>query len=171
MGAAAYFARLVPAALIFVVAGCESSAVVPMTDRSQSSVPPARVTGSQASRSATDVHIVRHGDTLYSIAWQAGVDFRRLARWNGITPPYVIKPEQRIVFRPQARVAVATKQPSRAAPTASSQSARAAPASTGVLPVRSWVWPADGRVAEKFSLTRGNKGIDIGRDGAGGRGR
>lgn len=161
MGAAGYFARLASVALIFMVAGCGGSAVVPVTDRSQSTVPPARVTGTQASRSATGVHIVRRGDTLYSIAWQAGFDFRRLAQWNGIAPPYVIKPGQRIAFRPQARTAVATKQPSRAAPTASTQPAHAAPTSAGVLPVNSWVWPADGRVAGKFSLTRGNKGIDI----------
>ncbi|RMG35966.1 MAG: LysM domain-containing protein, partial [Gammaproteobacteria bacterium] len=33
---------------------------------------------------------VREGDTLYSIAWRRNIDFRSLARWNGIRPPYVI---------------------------------------------------------------------------------
>ena len=167
MGAAEYIVRLAPVALLFVLAGCGGPAVAPMTDRSQSSAPPARVTGTQATRSAADVHIVRRGDTLYSIAWQAGVDFRRLAQWNGITPPYVLKPGQRISFRPRAGTVAATKQPSRAASTASTQPARATPKNARALPVNSWVWPADGRVAAKFSLTRGNKGIDIvGRAGA-----
>ncbi|MDH3377998.1 MAG: peptidoglycan DD-metalloendopeptidase family protein, partial [Gammaproteobacteria bacterium] len=120
-----------------------------------------RVTGTQAQRGGADVHIVRRGDTLYSIAWQAGVDFRRLAQWNAIVPPYLIKPGQRIAFRPRVRAADVAKQPSRATPTASSQPARAAPTGAGNLPVKSWVWPADGHVTEKFSITRGNKGIDI----------
>lgn len=39
---------------------------------------------------------VIRGDTLFSIAWDIGVDFRTLARWNGIRSPYVIKPGQRL---------------------------------------------------------------------------
>lgn len=40
------------------------------------------------------------GDTLYSIAWEAGADFRELAAWNRIGPPYLIKPGQRLRLRP-----------------------------------------------------------------------
>ena len=38
---------------------------------------------------------VRSGDTLYSIAWRYGLDYRELARWNVIDPPYVIFPVSR----------------------------------------------------------------------------
>ncbi len=38
--------------------------------------------------------IVVHGDTLYSIAWETGRDYRELAKWNGIRPPFTIKPGQ-----------------------------------------------------------------------------
>jgi lipoprotein NlpD len=34
------------------------------------------------------------GDTLYSIAFRNGVDFRDLAQWNGISAPYTIWPGQ-----------------------------------------------------------------------------
>ncbi|RMG38247.1 MAG: LysM peptidoglycan-binding domain-containing protein, partial [Gammaproteobacteria bacterium] len=42
----------------------------------------------------------REGDTLYSIAWRRNIDFRSLARWNGIRPPYVIHPGQLIRLQP-----------------------------------------------------------------------
>lgn len=41
-------------------------------------------------------HIVSKGDTLYSIAWNYGYDYRDVAAWNSISPPYVIYPGQRI---------------------------------------------------------------------------
>ncbi|MBZ9540407.1 peptidoglycan DD-metalloendopeptidase family protein [Modicisalibacter tunisiensis] len=37
---------------------------------------------------------VEAGDTLYGIAWRNNMDFRELARLNGITPPYRIQPGQ-----------------------------------------------------------------------------
>lgn len=35
-------------------------------------------------------HTVRPGDTLYSIAWHYGYDYREVAAWNRIGPPYRI---------------------------------------------------------------------------------
>ncbi|GAB3040864.1 peptidoglycan DD-metalloendopeptidase family protein [Oleiagrimonas citrea] len=50
-----------------------------------------------ASGPMTDTHYtVVRGDTLYSIAFRAGVDFRDLAHWNGIPAPYVIHPGRRL---------------------------------------------------------------------------
>jgi lipoprotein NlpD len=45
---------------------------------------------------------VRPGDTLYSIAWESGRDYRELAAWNDIDPPYLIKPGQVIRLYPSA---------------------------------------------------------------------
>ena len=39
-------------------------------------------------------YVVRGGDTLYSVAWGHGVDFRRLATVNNLHPPYPLKPGQ-----------------------------------------------------------------------------
>ena len=39
---------------------------------------------------------VVRGDTLYSIAWESGQDYRELATWNRISPPYLIKPGQQL---------------------------------------------------------------------------
>ncbi|MFT5162680.1 MAG: lipoprotein NlpD, partial [Alteromonadaceae bacterium] len=45
-------------------------------------------------------HKVSKGDTLYSIAWRAGIDFRSLAKLNKISAPYPIFIDQIIVLRP-----------------------------------------------------------------------
>lgn len=42
------------------------------------------------------VHVVQRGDTLYSIAFRHGLEYRQVASWNGIAPPYTIYPGQRI---------------------------------------------------------------------------
>ena len=54
-------------------------------------------------------YLVLKGDTLYSIAFRKGVDFRDLAQWNGIAAPYTIWPGQRLTLAPSHSVA-ATRQ-------------------------------------------------------------
>lgn len=39
-------------------------------------------------------HMVRKGDTVYSIAFRNQLDYRELARWNGIGSDYLIRPGQ-----------------------------------------------------------------------------
>jgi len=62
-----------------------------------------------------EVHVVRPGDTLYSIAWRHGLDYQYVARINGIGPPYTIYVDQRIQLRgdvgPEAPAAVASVPP------------------------------------------------------------
>ncbi|MGH8157048.1 MAG: peptidoglycan DD-metalloendopeptidase family protein [Rhodanobacter sp.] len=50
---------------------------------------------------------VTKGDTLYSIAFRKGVDFRDLAQWNEIAAPYTIWPGQRLMLSPPSRTTVA----------------------------------------------------------------
>jgi lipoprotein NlpD len=45
------------------------------------------------------------GDTLYSIAFRNGVDFRNLAQWNAVAAPYTIHPGQRLRLSPAASAA------------------------------------------------------------------
>jgi lipoprotein NlpD len=51
---------------------------------------------------------VKVGDTLHSIAWGLELDYQALARWNGIPPPYQIRPGQTLLIRPP-RPGVAAK--------------------------------------------------------------
>jgi lipoprotein NlpD len=41
-----------------------------------------------------DYRVVLSGETLYSISWDVGVDFRTLAQWNHIGPPYLLRAGQ-----------------------------------------------------------------------------
>lgn len=64
--------------------------------------------GPEPARSAAHTRIpggsytVIKGDTLYSIAFRNGVDFRDLAHWNGVAEPYTIWPGQRLTLSPDA---------------------------------------------------------------------
>jgi len=51
-----------------------------------------------AKATSSKVHIVRKGDTLYSIAWQNGKDYRSLAKWNNISHPYTIYKGQKLTL-------------------------------------------------------------------------
>lgn len=48
-------------------------------------------------------YTVTRGDTLYSIAWRYEKDFRDIAEWNNISPPYEIYVGQRLVMQPVSR--------------------------------------------------------------------
>lgn len=49
-------------------------------------------------------YVVQPGDTLYSIAFRFGRDWKELAGSNRIASPYTIKPKQRIYFARKAPV-------------------------------------------------------------------
>lgn len=59
-------------------------------------------------------YLVRRGDTLYAIAFNFGLDWRDLARWNGIDEPYLIYPDQPLRMSPPARATVAETRPAAA---------------------------------------------------------
>ncbi len=48
-------------------------------------------------------HHVRPGDTLYSIAFDYGLDYREVARWNRISPPYRIYAGQQLSLIPPGK--------------------------------------------------------------------
>lgn len=70
--------------LTLTVAGCASSGSAPQ-------VSDLSVSRNQQPKQAVTV---QSGDTLYGIAWRNNMDFRELARINGISPPYRIEPGQ-----------------------------------------------------------------------------
>jgi len=50
-----------------------------------------------------EFHVVKKGDTLYSIALDYGQDYRELAAWNNLTDPALIRPDQRLrLFAPNS---------------------------------------------------------------------
>ncbi|MEL1265207.1 peptidoglycan DD-metalloendopeptidase family protein [Pseudoxanthomonas putridarboris] len=146
---------------LLVLAACSSTVV--------------RETPSSASRPASQPKYgqtvrVQRGDTLYGIAFRNGVDFRDMARWNGIGSPYTIYPGQVLRLYPSdgrapatagtAKPPATTTTPRPAQPPATTAPPPAAPtpASSGF----SWRWPAEGHVIGRFSSGDATKqGIDI----------
>ena len=56
-------------------------------------------------------HFVEPGETLYSISWAYGHDYRQVAQWNEISSPYIVKKGQRLrVAPPRSKSAKAKKQ-------------------------------------------------------------
>jgi lipoprotein NlpD len=41
-------------------------------------------------------HVVERGETLSSISWMYGHDYQKVAQWNQVKPPYVIREGQRL---------------------------------------------------------------------------
>jgi lipoprotein NlpD len=86
-------------------------------------------------------HIVRKGETLYSIAWRYGKDPDTLARWNGIGDGSLIYPGQVIRLTP----------PSASARNTSPAQGRRQPLpSMPSEPPPAWIWPTDGRIDVAF---------------------
>ena len=72
-----------------IVSGCGGGgiAIAPVQSPIESAVP-----------GRGNAHVVGRGDTLYSIAWRLGLDYRVLAEVNSIRDPYTIYTGQRLVI-------------------------------------------------------------------------
>lgn len=90
------------------------------------------------SAAAGRTHLVVRGDTLYGIAFRHGLDYRDLARWNAIAPPYTIFPGQRLRLD-AARATSASRTPAssatvRTSPAAAHAAAPATPTAASTAP-------------------------------------
>jgi len=113
-------------------------------------------------------HLVQRGDSLYSVSWSYGYDYKDVARWNGLQPPYELTPGQRIRFVQQAGVKQsATPKPAIVEPATPVTHSPTHPPhmpvtekSTGAI---AWHWPADGAIIGRFDPNDPlKKGINIG---------
>ena len=122
-------------------------------------------------------YTVRKGDTLYSISWRFGMDYKEVARINGIRAPYTIYVGQKLSFKSTSRPPTTSKaqtaqvKPATAAPAAKPQPAPTAQPAPKPAPAKEtfvgsqnlqWRWPTYGRVISTYSNSSpGRKGIDI----------
>src|SRR6185503_20008778 len=103
---------------------------------------------------APEEYIVRAGDTLYSIARRYGLDYRDVARWNGISPDDIIRPGDRLRLEPAAGAATARRPEAPRAPRASPDDPEHRPPT--------WRWPVDvGTVAGLVRQPSGGVGLRI----------
>jgi len=116
-------------------------------------------------------HIVAKGETLFSIAWRYGLEYRGLARANGIDSTYTIHPGQVIRLTDSAADVVSPAPSAAPVNKGSNAISKSSPSVASVTrpPVKSmgegevrWQWPASGKIMQKFSgAANANKGIDI----------
>ncbi len=146
--------------------GCVNNAVAPITNKSsakQRSVTLQRAGDPQKrptdSRPAT--YKVRSGDTLYSIAWRFGVDFRKLATWNRLSNPNLIRVGQGLrLHAPRAQPRPPTARTNPRTPPTKPKLIKPSPAVKLTSRPIKWSWPADGTVKPATSAL-GTKGIEI----------
>jgi lipoprotein NlpD len=129
-----------------------------------------------------NTHVVRRGETLFSIAWRYGVDVRRLAATNNIVSPYTIYPNQQLNLKLNS--AVSKTSSSRSNSTASNSAVKLVrPSKVPVVPSQKassktktstptanvaantssqWLWPVKGKVISAYSFSSAtHKGIDL----------
>lgn len=144
--------------------------------------PATAVVVAQQGVSGTGKHVVQKGETLYSLAFSIGRDWRDLASDNNIASPYVIYPGQTIYLSGKAKtttattvnttthdsggVKVTTTRPNVQTTSSKTTTATTAPVKDTPKPttavVGGWTWPALGKVIGTYSPSAAlNKGIDI----------
>jgi lipoprotein NlpD len=111
------------------------------------------VTGCVAERSVTSpaTYVVRTGDTISAIATRFHLDYRELARWNGVGADFRIDVGQILTLSPPRSATQLAPRVSAKAP---------APASPKVTSV-SWNWPAEGSVLTPVTQPAGGVGVRI----------
>lgn len=132
-------------------------------------------------------HKVKPGETLYSISWRAGVDFRQLARLNKISKPYQIFPGQVLTLQTslQAQSNQSSRQKSKVetSPQSKNHKKSIANKNSGEYgktqqdqkhkkevkkdpfpsKVRRWRYPSKGNIITGYSSKEnGNNGLDFG---------
>ncbi|KKM27913.1 hypothetical protein LCGC14_1569950 [marine sediment metagenome] len=141
--------------------------------------------GSASTPSSGSSYKVKKGDTLYSISFRYGMDYKELAAMNNIRSPYNIYVNQKIYFSKTksttsttSRNKVVTKQksestskwqPARQPKLATKTTAATSTVNKSTTPSSSsanqnlaWRWPTVGKVISTYSLSSaGRKGIDI----------
>jgi len=162
---------------LLLLTSCASHSPAPVLDRSKT----------VTNRPKT--HIVVPGDTLFSIAWRYGLKYEILAKYNGIAPPYVIRPSQVIRLDvagssvPATSKQQAAKRASGVNPPAQTGRGKPAPlikndkarqenktATSGTVANKTqtwaapqWRWPVRGPLLSSFQGSNAlNKGIDLG---------
>jgi lipoprotein NlpD len=114
---------------------------------------------SSAPTKAPATYTVKRGDTLSEIASRHRLNYKDIARWNGIARDYVIYPGQKLKLYPAGKQRVAsTSTPARATPGASTR-----PPKTSQIvgpPVR-WQWPVIGGKATLTTRPNGGYGLTI----------
>ncbi len=157
--------RLIPLLCVgMILSGCLAPGKPLVAERSPAYTSGPYGSGDPLSKS----YVVQKGDTLYSIAWRFELDYKGLARANGVRAPYRIVPGQRLSLvtqlAPSTRILAPVDSPPAASasqPKPSSQPLNRAGSKNNVASgelAKVWTWPLGIKPYTEFG--RGNKGLD-----------
>jgi lipoprotein NlpD len=156
--------------IVLIVSACSSNRAADVDERSRQYTYRGKI------------HRVAKGETLFSIAWRYGVDFKKLAEFNGIKPPYTIYPSQQIrldirsangkIFSSETSSPNSKKSILASKSDGSSRSiyrsgnrsdgASISPNNDNFQSSPKWQWPVAGKMIAPFQGETGlNKGIDL----------
>ena len=155
--------RLLAGLFILVLAACQSGYQTTQ-NRQRMSTKPAKPAVQAAPKSQeTGTVTVQAGDTVFGIAFRAGLNYRDVAAWNGIDDPYTIRVGQKLRLSPPAKSAPAL-------PNQKTVLNKTIPVDEPVpvkpaVPVLSnitWQWPAKGEIIGRYIAgDKTNQGINI----------
>ncbi|MCP4877191.1 MAG: peptidoglycan DD-metalloendopeptidase family protein [Gammaproteobacteria bacterium] len=114
-------------------------------------------------------YTVKISDTLYSIAWRYGLDYKQLAQWNQIDVSSPIHPGQRLRLLKPKNKSLASTSVKRDKVKADSSTAKKSGAvsksktgKSGGRDPRKWIWPTRGKPLNTFRAAELNRrGINI----------
>jgi lipoprotein NlpD len=165
-------ARSLVCLALLLLFGCSSDYLAPLSERS--SAPDWR----------PGTYHIKPGDTLYSIAWEFGLDYRDLAHWNRIRAPHKIiagrqlrltapagsgkAPKTKTAKAGNAQLKTSSRPASRKTISVTSRKKTSSSASsigtTAALqqgPIK-WRWPSQGKIIATYSPHLGhNRGLNI----------
>lgn len=169
--------RALTAFLIVLLAACQSGYQTTQ-NRQRSSVKPAKAPAQSAPKTDDAGSVtVQAGDTVFGIAFRAGLNYRDVAAWNGIEEPYTIQVGQKLrLSPPSASMGVKAPKTIPALPNQKTVLSKTVPVgepvpvkpATPVLSNIAWQWPAKGEIIGRYIAgDKTNQGINI----AGGNGQ
>lgn len=156
--------KILPCLLLLATVSACANYEAPVSSRDQP--PSMRIT----------THVVAAGDTLYSIAWRNDVNFRLLARANGLSEPYNIRLGQRLTLDTRG---ISLNEPAKLASNTPVKPSNKTASGTkpGVKKVTvaavkkpkpsvysknwEWKWPIQGETVESFSPANLRKGVSL----------
>lgn len=154
-------------ALVLLVA-CQSG--YQSTQNRRTAVPRANPSAN-ASKAQTTV-IVQPGDTVFGIAFRAGLNYREVAAWNGIDEPYTIQVGQKLRLRPPASFTALRHVPKAPSTRPNQKTVLGKPVAEVAIPSEKsgapalsdidWLWPAKGALVGRFIAgDKTSQGINI----------
>ncbi len=112
-------------------------------------------------------YTVKRSDTLFSIAWRYGLDYKQLARWNQIDVNSPIHPGQRLrLIKPGKQTVAASAAQKSSSKTKTKTKTSVATSSNNDQynkrgPIK-WIWPTQGKPLNTFLASKlDRRGIDI----------